>query len=225
MATESTTKTSTSSFIQSLQKGAESTDKKKNKGEIGKNEFLNMLVEQLKNQDPLNPMNGDEFAVNLAQFSQVEQLISINEKLGKSGAAGGDSASLASYLGQEVLLDKKTIDVDSGNGGLIRANVPSNAANVTLDLLDKSGNIVKTFSLGARAKGDQSMMLDGLDIPNGSYTYQLNMATAAGGQTKLLGRPGGVVEGFVPGANPKLLIAGKEVTPSDVKAVLAPARQ
>ena len=42
MATDSTTKTSTNSFIQSLQKGAESTDKKKNKGEIGKNEFLNM---------------------------------------------------------------------------------------------------------------------------------------------------------------------------------------
>lgn len=224
MPTDSTTKTSTNSFIQSLQKGAESTDKKKNKGEIGKNEFLNMLVEQLKNQDPLNPMNGDEFAVNLAQFSQVEQLIGINEKLDSSSSAG-DSTSLASYLGQEVLLDKKTVDVEAGNGGLIRTNIPANTSDVKLDLLDKSGNIVKSFSLGARAKGDQSLMLDGLDIPNGSYTYQLNMATATGGQTKLTGRTGGVVDGFVPGANPKLLIAGKEVGANDVKVVLAPARQ
>jgi flagellar basal-body rod modification protein FlgD len=223
MATESAGSTSTSSLVKSLQQ-ASGTDKKASKGDIGKNEFLNMLVTQLKNQDPLDPMDGDQFAVDLAQFSQVEQLININDKLDATGTKGGDSASLASYLGHEVLLDKKTVDVEAGNGGLLRANIPSDATDVTVALLDKGGNTVGTVSLGARAKGDQSLMLNDLDVPNGSYTYQLSMTTAAGGQTKLLARPGGVVDGFVPGPNPKLLIAGKEVDPAGVKAVLAPTQ-
>jgi flagellar basal-body rod modification protein FlgD len=70
MATESAGSTSTSSLVKSLQQ-ASGTEKKASKGDIGKNEFLNMLVTQLKNQDPLDPMDGDQFAVDLAQFSQV----------------------------------------------------------------------------------------------------------------------------------------------------------
>lgn len=222
MTTEATS-TSTNSLIQSLQKGAEGTTEKKNKGEIGKNEFLNMLVTQLKNQDPLNPMDGDQFAVNLAQFSQLEQLIGINGKLDKTGGSG-DSASLASYLGQEVLLDKKTVDFESGNAGLIRADIPVDATDVKLDLLDKVGNVVQSVSLGAKLKGDQSISLDNLEVPNGSYNFQLSMVTASGSSTKLLGRVGGVVDGFIPGADPKLLIAGQEVAPTDVTTVLAPAK-
>jgi flagellar basal-body rod modification protein FlgD len=48
---------------------------------MGKDEFVKLLVAQMSNQDPLNPMDGKELAVQLAQFSNVEQLININEKL------------------------------------------------------------------------------------------------------------------------------------------------
>jgi flagellar basal-body rod modification protein FlgD len=222
MTTESSGSTTTSSLIQSLQKETQKTQKKGN-GEIGKNEFLQMLVTQLKNQDPMNPMNGDEFAVNLAQFSQLEQLVAINGKLGGSDGVS-DSASLASYLGHEVLLDTQKIEVQAGKGGLIRADLPADAMDVTLNLLDKDGNTVKQVSLGAQVKGEHSFNLDALDVPNGSYSFQLNMLTAAGGSARLLGRVGGVVDGFVPGPEPKLLIAGREVAPSAIKAVLAPAQ-
>jgi flagellar basal-body rod modification protein FlgD len=50
-------------------------------GAMGKDEFVKLLVAQMSNQDPLNPMDGKELAVQLAQFSNVEQLININEKL------------------------------------------------------------------------------------------------------------------------------------------------
>jgi flagellar basal-body rod modification protein FlgD len=50
-------------------------------GAMGKNEFVKLLVAQMQNQDPLNPMDGKELAVQLAQFSSVEQLININTKL------------------------------------------------------------------------------------------------------------------------------------------------
>ena len=53
------------------------------KGAMGKDAFLKLLVAQLKNQDPLSPSDGKEMAAQLAQFSSVEQLVSMNDTLGK----------------------------------------------------------------------------------------------------------------------------------------------
>ena len=50
-------------------------------GKMGKDEFLKLLVAQMKHQDPLNPMDGQQMAAQLAQFSSVEQLVSANERL------------------------------------------------------------------------------------------------------------------------------------------------
>jgi len=58
-------------------------------GALGKNAFLKMLITQLKNQDPLNPMQGDQMASQLAQFSSLEQLTSLNQTLsGEKDAQG-----------------------------------------------------------------------------------------------------------------------------------------
>lgn len=50
-------------------------------GAMGKDEFVKLLITQMKNQDPMNPMDGKDLAAQLAQFSSVEQLININQKL------------------------------------------------------------------------------------------------------------------------------------------------
>ncbi len=60
---------------------------------VGKDEFLKLLVAQLKNQDPLNPLKNEEFVVQLATFSSLEQLISINKAVEQ--IAGADSTGTA----------------------------------------------------------------------------------------------------------------------------------
>ena len=76
---------------------------------LGKDDFLKLLVTQLRTQDPLNPMDGQEMAVQLAQFSSVEQLMVINEGIEAQSAAstqmlGMLSSSLgSSMVGKEVL--------------------------------------------------------------------------------------------------------------------------
>jgi flagellar basal-body rod modification protein FlgD len=50
-------------------------------GSMGKDQFVQLLITQMKNQDPMNPMDGKDLAAQLAQFSSVEQLININAKL------------------------------------------------------------------------------------------------------------------------------------------------
>src|SRR5215218_7368484 len=78
-------------------------------GKMGKDEFLKMLVAQLKNQDPMSPMKGDEMAAQLAQFSSLEQLTNISKAIeAQSESQQGLIASIndttaLSFLGKTVL--------------------------------------------------------------------------------------------------------------------------
>lgn len=210
---------STNSFIKSLQQSSTQEPVEKNKGEIGQTEFLNMLVTQLKNQDPMNPMDNDQFAVNLAQFSQLEQLVSINGKLGSTEGGGGDFSSLASYLGNEVVLNTETINVEKGQADSLQVNLPTDAYDVMVDLIDKSGQVVETKSLGAVTKGKHTLNVSGLQADGGEYQFKVRAKTTAGSEVRIDAAVAGIVSGFMPGADPMLLVGGREVSPSDVKEV------
>ena len=82
------------------------------KSALGKDQFLQMLVAQMKNQDPLSPMDGQQMAAQLAQFSSVEQLVTLNETM--SNQAAGQTALLDS-LGGSLTLGAigKSVEVDS----------------------------------------------------------------------------------------------------------------
>src|SRR5688572_21989306 len=82
------------------------------KGKLGKDEFLKMLVAQMQNQDPLSPMDGQQMAAQLAQFSSVEQLVTLNETM--ANQAAGQTALLES-LGGSLTLGAlgKSVEVDS----------------------------------------------------------------------------------------------------------------
>lgn len=198
---------------------AEPTKKEKN-DQVSQNEFITLLVTQLKNQDPLNPMENDEFAVKLAQFSQLEQLVDINEKIGKDGS--GDLSSMAAYLGNEVTLDSATVDVENFDGGSVKFNLDADATDVKVELLDSLGNVVETIELGNLSAGSQSHKLSELNVESGSYTAKVTGTGAGGDPVEPSVQVAGVVSGFVPGAEPILIVGGKEIKPSEVVAVSVP---
>lgn len=192
---------------------------KRSAAEVSRDQFLQLLVTQLKNQDPLNPMENDRFAVDLAVFSQLEQLMSINQKM--SDKPDNSLSSIASYLGTEVVLNSNDIQVSGGNGGRIAFNLTSNAQNLKVQLLDSNGSVVGEKDLSALKAGRHSVELDGLSVPDGSYKVQLVGTNDRGAP---LGGPGfvsGIVNGFVPGPEPKLLIGNREVSPEEIIEVRA----
>lgn len=195
------------------------TGKKKKNDEIGKNEFLNLLVTQLKNQDPLDPMKSEEFAVNLAQFSQLEQLVSINEKIGAT--SGSDAASMAGYLGQEIYVDSETLEVEGGNGGLLKIDLPADA-DVEIELLKADGTVVERVSAGRLTAGQQTVALNGLKSSNGEYGFKVVAQGDSGAAFNPSARVGGLVTGFVPGPTPQLMIGNREVAPADIVEVRVP---
>lgn len=187
--------------------------------QVDKNEFIHLLVTQLKNQDPLDPMDNDEFAVKLAQFSQLEQLVSINEKM---GAESGDLSSMAAYLGQEVTLNTNALEVENGDGGMISFNLEKDAASLEVEFLDEQDRVVDTVDLGAQSAGKQSVALSDLQIANGEYAVRLKALDAQGGAFEPDVKVAGIVSGFIPGAEPVLIVGNREVTPSEVVEVKMP---
>lgn len=202
-----------------------SAPKKENNKEIGKTEFLQLLVTQLKNQDPLNPMENQEFAVQLAQFSSLEQLMSINNKVGGTGGSG-DFGSLASYLGNEVVLNSDKAHVENHDGGRISVDLNQDAAGLRIDLLNPDGSVAETSSVGAIAKGKHTIQLDNLTTASGDYKVRVTATGASGGAFSPQVYTAGIVSGFIPGADPKLIVNGQEISASDIREVhLAPAIQ
>ena len=197
------------------------TGNKLEKKVAGKEEFLTLLVTQLQHQDPLNPMENQEFAVQLAQFSALEQLIEINGKINTPG--GGDSSSLAGYLGNVVTLNTDNVSVDNHDGGFLRVDLARGTNSVTVELLDEQGTVVESFDAGALDAGRHNIALSDLGVRSGEYLYRITAEGRDGSPFDVSGKVAGLVSGFIPGATPALLVGNKEVALSDVTEVsLAP---
>jgi len=194
------------------------TPKSKN-DQIGKNEFLTLLVTQLKNQDPEAPLDSKEFAVQLAQFTQVEKLISIDDKLtAQSNAAVANS--MAGYLGHNVVLNGSDVAVRGGQGGSLQLDLGRDASQVTVQLLNSSGKVVGQKDLGELSAGKQVVSLSNLGVPDGSYATKVVAKSKIGSSSfEPKFASVGLVSGFIPGPSPKLIVDGREVSVSDVREV------
>jgi len=198
--------------------GVQLTPQNKNE-QIGRDEFLKLLVTQLKNQDPEAPMDSKEFAVQLAQFTQVEKLISIDERLGAQNESA-NLGSMAGYLGHQVVLNSSDVSVKGGQAGQLQLNLSRSAAGAVVQFLNSQGGIVGTKDLGALSAGKQMVSLDGVTVPDGTYKVKVSAFNQVGGGTfEPSVAVAGLVSGFVPGPTPKLIVGGREVGVSDVKEV------
>ncbi|MCG8550464.1 MAG: flagellar hook capping protein, partial [Desulfobacterales bacterium] len=93
-----------------------STDGKDTNNSLGSNEFLTLLVAQLENQNPLDPADTEQFTDQLAQFSQVEQLINVNDKLDEMTENAEDSNNIDanSFVGKTVSATVTSMTIDDG---------------------------------------------------------------------------------------------------------------
>lgn len=141
--------------------------------------FLKMLTVQMQNQDPMNPMESTDFAVQLATFSGVEQQVQTNQLL--SAMAGEFSlmgmAQLAGWVGQEA---RAAADVVwfSGAPVSLSPNPASTADRVTLVVHDARGNLVSREELPVSVEPYQWLGADaaGNTLPEGRYILTLESA-------------------------------------------------
>ena len=154
---------------------------------LGSQQFMKLLVAQLKNQNPMKPTDTDKFSDQLAQFTQVESLGNIDKKVGRlltRMASSGTDKKALDYVGMQVSGDVKTMNVQ--NGSVIPGFYDlKTAADVKIVIRDAKGNIVKTLSQGQQKKGAYLINWngtgrDGKPLADGTYTYRVLANSGSG---------------------------------------------
>ncbi|MBK8523054.1 MAG: flagellar hook assembly protein FlgD [Betaproteobacteria bacterium] len=185
MATVQSTSTNTASDVfASL--GPTAAAKTANSAEEMQNRFLKLLTTQLRNQDPLNPMENAEMTSQLAQINTINGIEKLNTTLGKMLDIydSGQSMQAAGLIGKHVLVPGNTLPLAGGQalGGALLAEA---ADEVTVSVLDRSGNLLQSQQLGPRSAGNVAFnwdgkKTDGTQMADGSYTFRVE--AVRGGQ-------------------------------------------
>ena len=145
---------------------------------LGKDAFLQLLVTQLKNQNPLSPQDNGAFVAQLAQFSSLEGINTLNDSVNNISSNFSSSQALqaSSLVGRSIIIqtDKAMVDTSKSMTGSV--DVKTATGNVTIKVTDKDGNLVRTIEMGAQAVGSQSFIWDGKNdkgevAPAGTYTF------------------------------------------------------
>jgi len=149
---------------------------------LGKDDFLKMLVAQLKNQDPLKPMDGTEFAAQLAQFSSLEQLTNMNTQLENLGLyqTTMNNTQAVNLLGKVVTVNQGNQFQVDGATADFSYNLPTDAAQVSISILDASGREIDRIDAGKQTAGLQNVTWNRGNNSNGMYSYKVNAVDAGG---------------------------------------------
>lgn len=191
--------------------------------QMGQVEFMKLLIAQLKNQDPEAPVDSKEFAVQLAQFTQVEKLTAIDQKL--ASQSQNNISSMAGYLGQQVKLNSAEVVVSGGQGGQLQVDLSAATPLVKVNLLDEAGKVVGTKTFENLKAGKNIVTLEGLGVKDGRYGFAVEATRPSGaGVYKPVAAVSGLVTGFVPGPDPKLVIGNQEYSVGAVQEVTLPPK-
>lgn len=142
--------------------------------------FLQLLTTQLTTQDPLSPMDAEQFTSQLVQFSSVEQAIQTNTKLEMLiGLMQANQTTAAlQYIGATVELDTSAIALAAGGTAEIAYDLPETAAAVLVEIRDSAGGLVRQLT-GPAAAGPQRLVWDGRDgagVAQAAGAYKVTVA-------------------------------------------------
>jgi len=151
---------------------------------MGKEDFLTLLVAQLKNQDPLNPDEPTEFTAQLAQFSSLEQLFNLNDSMKNlaTSNANGDRFATLQTIGKNVVYQESSFDYDGKMPIELGYQLDGPATQVQLTI-KKNGATVRVLDGSELTKGNHFLSWDGLDKngdPAGSGAYSVSISAKAG---------------------------------------------
>lgn len=174
------------------------TETKKNNNELGQAAFLELMITQMKNQNPLEPQDNSEFVAQLAQFSSVEGLERLNKNFTNFMSTNALQAS--SLVGRSVSVDTDTSTLFPG--GLVsgKVDLDYSTMDAKISIFDEAGSLVQSIPVGEMAKGENVFRWDGQNIEiNGKLldwkapddgasagTYKFEITATQNGKTEAL---------------------------------------
>ena len=146
--------------------------------------FLKLLVAQMRNQDPLNPLQNSEVTSQLAQLSTVTGINKLSELVGGLSSSFAQSQSLqaASVIGRGVLVEGSSIELTQG-AAIAAIELPQAVDQLTISVRNAAGAVVHTANLGPQTSGPVKFQWDGTGdtgtaLADGKYTYEAKGSAA-----------------------------------------------
>ena len=190
--------------------------------------FLSLLTTQLQNQNPLDPLDMNQFTQQLVQFTEVEQTVKQNENLEQliQLSAANAVTNVVGFLGAEVTISGKTAQYSDGSATWTY-DIQGNASNVTFTVSNSSGTPVYT-SGGSPVSGPGTFVWNGqtdtgTNAPEGIYTLTVSAVDASGTAVNVVTESVGIVDGVdYSGSEPLLTVGGKQIRLDEIDAVRRP---
>ncbi len=187
--------------------------------------FLSILTTQLKNQNPLDPLDTNQFTAQLVQFTGVEQQLKTNEFLEALllNTQSTTRSDAVSYIGKEVTASGQTAELKDG-GAYWAYNAEANVANASVTIKNASGQIVYTEQ-GSLNAGPGAFLWDGVGSdgstkPDGIYTIEIKGTNLAGNTVKVSTSSVGIVTAVdFSGKQPMLTVGKNKVALADVTSI------
>lgn len=160
-------------------------------GTMGKDDFMKLLITQMTHQDPLSPQDSSQMASQLAQFSALEQMTSINQTLasqsGATSALAGsmnNSAAIA-LIGKTVMASSDQVAGGTSGTTTIATDIPTGGGHLSVRIVDSNGKTIATKDVGMVTGGRSTAAIGDLTsgLPAGNYTVAFDLADGAGGIT------------------------------------------
>ena len=199
---------------------------------MDKDAFLELMIAQLQNQNPLDPMDGTEYAAQLAQFSSLEQLTNLNESMDRSIDADYyltqsiNNTLTATLIGNDVKLASPTLNNIGQDDIEFGYKLPADASNVTVKIYNEHGALVRTIENENISGGDHKLSWDFFDdngkkLPEGSYSFEIEASDTHGKDMVISSYGIGRIDGVRFGeGGTTLIVGGIEYNLADVIEIL-----
>jgi len=221
-------------MVQGVNNNSSSYTSPQASGGMGKDDFLQLMITQLKYQDPLNPMDGTEYASQLAQFTSLEQLTNLNDSVKQSIDANYvltqsiNNTLTANLIGKEVKIGSQNLFNTGDNTVNIGYDLPADAKSVNITIRDQYGNIVRTIEENNISAGSAKLEFDFTDnngekLINGVYSMEISAVGFSDQSLSVTPFITGMIDGVRFSENGTSMIVGSvEYSISDIMEILNP---
>ena len=199
---------------------------------MDKDAFFKLMLAQLKNQDPTNPLKSHEMAAQLANFSTLEQMQNMNTTLTemKNGQKPTEQFQALTLIGKAVGGDSsKLIRVKGDKDHDFKFNLLMDASDVTVQVKNQEGEVIRKYEMKNLKTGDNKIMWNGKDdrdlaSPPGEYSFAVEAKGSAGNKIAVKTDFSGVITGVnYTSEGPVLLIGNQTIRLKDVRKIQDPS--
>lgn len=147
------------------QYGGKAERPKEIKKTLGKDDFVKIMVTQMKNQDPTSPFKAEQFASELAQYASVEQLQNINQNINKLASKQNpvERMAMTGMIGKSVTVDRNRFPHVEGESANLAFSLPKDASEVNVQVVNDAGEVLYEKQLGTLKAGENTASWDGLN--------------------------------------------------------------